>query len=94
MKRPEAEAGLKVRPRSREYAIATGKLEPWEEVIPFLEEQADQDDELKDSRRAEKEPSAGVLRFRLRRRRVLDRLAAEGGSTRPRPIQTRRRSGF
>jgi trigger factor len=76
--RPEAEARLKVDLVLGEYAKRQ-ELEPSdEEVIRFLEEQASQDDELK-GQVDELKKSQSARRYfasRLRRRRVLDRLAA------------------
>jgi trigger factor len=79
--RPDAEARLKVDLVLGEYAKRQD-LEPSDEdVIKFLEEQAGQDDELKDQV-GELKKSQSARRYfasRLRRRRVLDRLA-EGAS--------------
>jgi trigger factor len=75
--RPEAEARLKVDLVLGEYAKRQ-ELEPSDEdVTHFLEEQAGQDDELK-GQVGELKKSQSARRYfasRLRRRRVLDRLA-------------------
>jgi len=77
--RPAAEQRLKVDLVLGEYAKRQD-LEPSDEdVASFLEEQAGQDDELK-SQVEELKKSESARRYfasRLRRRRVLDRLAAE-----------------
>jgi len=74
--RPEAEARLKVDLVLGELARREG-LEPSDEdVLKFLQEQADQDEELK-GQIGELKKSAAARRYfasRLRRRRVLDRL--------------------
>jgi len=75
-RRPEAESRLKTDLVLAEFARREG-LEPSdEEAATFLEEQAAQDDELKEQV-AELKKSASARRYfasRLRRRRVLDRL--------------------
>jgi trigger factor len=74
--RPDAEARLKVDLVLAEYAKREN-LEPSDEdVTTFLEEQAAQDEELKDQMsELKKSPSARrYFASRLRRRRVLDRL--------------------
>jgi trigger factor len=75
--RPEAEARLKIDLVLGEYAKRQ-ELEPSdEEVMKYLEEQAAQDDELK-GQVDELKKSQSARRYfasRLRRRRVLDRLA-------------------
>jgi trigger factor len=77
--RPAAEQRLKVDLVLGEYAKRQD-LEPSdEEVVSFLEEQAGEDEELK-GQVAELKRSESAKRYfasRLRRRRVLDRLAAE-----------------
>jgi trigger factor len=79
--RPEAEARLKVDLVLGEYAKQQD-LEPSDEdVVRFLEEQAGQDDELK-GQVDELKKSQSARRYfasRLRRRRVLDRLADTAG---------------
>jgi trigger factor len=80
--RPEAEARLKVDLVLGEYAKRQD-LEPSDEdVLRFLEEQAGQDGELKGQvDELKKSPSARrYFASRLRRRRVLDRLAAGAGA--------------
>jgi trigger factor len=75
--RPEAEARLKVDLVLGEYAKRQD-LEPSDEdVVRFLEEQAAQDDELKGQVEELKKSQSARRYFasRLRRRRVLDRLA-------------------
>ncbi len=83
--RPEAEQRLKVDLVLDEYARREG-IEPTdEEVDQFLEEQAGRDDELSGSV-AELKRSASARRYfrsRLRRLRVLDRLAETAGSQAP-----------
>ncbi len=77
--RPAAEHRLKVDLVLGEYAKRQD-LEPSDEdVASFLEEQADQDDELKGQVEELKRSESARRYFasRLRRRRVLDRLAAE-----------------
>ena len=80
--RPEAEARLKVDLVLGEYAKRQ-ELEPSdEETVQFLEEQAGQDDELK-GQVEELRKSQSARRYfasRLRRRRVLDRLAERSGA--------------
>ena len=80
--RPEAESRLKVDLVLAEFAKREG-LEPSdEEVIKFLEEQAEQDEELK-TQVKELKKSASARRYfgsRLRRRRVLDRLLQISGA--------------
>jgi len=74
--RPEAEARLKVDLVLAEFARREGLDPSDEDVEKYLEEQAEQDDELK-GQVAELKSSASVRRYfasRLRRRRVLDRL--------------------
>jgi trigger factor len=79
--RPEAEARLKVDLVLGEYAKREG-LEPSDDdVVRFLEEQAEQDDELK-GQVDELKKSQSARRYfasRLRRRRVLDRLTEGAG---------------
>src|SRR5207237_6588913 len=74
-RRPEAEARLKVDLVLAEFAKREG-LEPTDEdVVKFLEEQAEQDEELK-TQVKELKKSASARRYfasRLRRRRVLRR---------------------
>jgi trigger factor len=75
-RRPDAEARLKTDLVLAEFARREG-LEPSDdETVSFLEEQAGQDDELKDQvAELKKSPSARrYFASRLRRRRVLDRL--------------------
>jgi trigger factor len=75
-RRPDAEARLKTDLVLAEFARREG-LEPSDdETVGFLEEQAGQDDELKDQvAELKKSPSAKrYFASRLRRRRVLDRL--------------------
>ena len=75
-RRPEAESRLKTDLVLAEFARREG-LEPSdEETARFLEEQAQQDDELKGQvAELQKSPSArSYFASRLRRRRVLDRL--------------------
>ena len=75
-RRPESESRLKTDLVLAEFARREG-LEPSdEEADKFLEEQAGQDDELKDQvGELKKSPSARrYFASRLRRRRVLDRL--------------------
>jgi trigger factor len=75
-RRPDAEARLKTDLVLAEFARREG-LEPTEdETVSFLEEQAGEDDELKDQvAELKKSPSARrYFASRLRRRRVLDRL--------------------
>ncbi len=83
--RPEAEQRLKVDLVLDEYARREG-IEPTdEEVDQFLEEQAGRDEELSGSV-AELKRSASARRYfrsRLRRLRVLDRLAETAGSQAP-----------
>jgi trigger factor len=83
--RPEAEARLKVDLVLGEYAKRQN-LEPSdEEVMQFLEEQAALDDELK-GQIDELKKSQSARRYfasRLRRRRVLDRLAEGAGASAP-----------
>jgi len=77
--RPAAEQRLKVDLVLGEYAKRQD-LEPSDEdVVSFLEEQAGQDDELKGQVEELKRSESARRYFasRLRRRRVLDRLAAE-----------------
>jgi FKBP-type peptidyl-prolyl cis-trans isomerase (trigger factor) len=74
--RPDAEARLKVDLVLAEYAKREN-LEPSDEdITTFLEEQAVQDEELKEQvSELKKSPSARrYFASRLRRRRVLDRL--------------------
>ena len=74
--RPEAEARLKVDLVLAEFARREGLDPSDEDVEKYLEEQAEQDGELK-GQVAELKASASVRRYfasRLRRRRVLDRL--------------------
>jgi trigger factor len=81
--RPEAEARLKVDLVLGEYAKRQ-ELDPSdEEVTRFLEEQAGQDDELKGQVDQLKKSQSARRYFesRLRRRRVLDRLAAGTGAS-------------
>ena len=79
--RPDAEARLKIDLVLAEFAKRES-LEPSDEdVTTFLEEQAAQDDELKDQV-AELKKSPGARRYfasRLRRRRVLERLVEVAG---------------
>jgi trigger factor len=78
--RPAAEQRLKVDLVLGEYAKRQD-LEPSDEdVLSFLEEQAGRDDELKGQVEELKRSQSARRYFasRLRRRRVLDRLAAEG----------------
>ena len=80
--RPEAEARLKVDLVLGEYAKRQ-ELEPSdEETVRFLEEQAGQDDELKGQVEELKKSQSARRYFasRLRRRRVLDRLAEGAGA--------------
>ncbi len=74
--RPDAEARLKVDLVLAEFARREG-LEPSDEdVLKYLQEQSEQDEELK-GQLAELKQSAAVRRYfasRLRRRRVLERL--------------------
>jgi trigger factor len=81
--RPEAEARLKIDLVLGEYAKRQA-LEPSdEEVVKYLEEQAAQDDELK-GQVDELKKSESARRYfasRLRRRRVLDRLAGGAETT-------------
>ena len=83
--RPEAEARLKVDLVLGEYAKRQN-LEPSdEEVMQFLEEQAALDGELK-GQVDELKKSQSARRYfasRLRRRRVLDRLAERAGASAP-----------
>jgi trigger factor len=77
--RPAAEQRLKVDLVLGEYA-KRNDLEPSdEEVVSYLEEQAGEDDELKGQVEELKRSESAKRYFasRLRRRRVLDRLAAE-----------------
>jgi trigger factor len=80
--RPEAEERLKVDLVLGEYAKQQ-ELEPSDEdVLRFIEEQAGQDDELK-GQLDELKKSQSARRYfasRLRRRRVLDRLAEPAGA--------------
>jgi trigger factor len=81
--RPEAEARLKIDLVLGEYAKRQD-LEPSDEdVMNFLGEQAGQDDELKGQvDELKKSPSARrYFASRLRRRRVLDRLAEGAGAS-------------
>jgi trigger factor len=80
--RPDAEARLKIDLVLAEFAKREG-LEPTDEdVIAFLEEQATQDDELKDQvAELKKSPSARrYFASRLRRQRVLERLLEVAGA--------------
>jgi trigger factor len=81
--RPDAEARLKVDLVLGEYAKRQG-LEPSdEEVMQYLEEQANEDDELK-GQVDELKKSESARRYfgsRLRRRRVLDRLVEVGAAS-------------
>src|SRR5438094_148818 len=80
--RPEAEARLKVDLVLAEFAKREG-LEPSDEdVIKFLEEQAEQDQELKTQVKELKKSTSARRYFasRLRRRRVLDRLLQIAGA--------------
>jgi FKBP-type peptidyl-prolyl cis-trans isomerase (trigger factor) len=80
--RPDAEARLKIDLVLAEFAKREG-LEPTDEdVIAFLEEQAAQDDELKDQvAELKKSPSARrYFASRLRRQRVLERLLEVAGA--------------
>jgi len=80
--RPEAEARLKVDLVLAEFAKREG-LEPSDEdVIKFLEEQAEQDQELKTQLKELKKSTSARRYFasRLRRRRVLDRLLQIAGA--------------
>src|SRR5437773_453300 len=80
--RPEAEARLKVDLVLAEFAKREG-LEPSDEdVIKFLEEQAEQDQELKTQDKELKKSTSARRYFasRLRRRRVLDRLLQIAGA--------------
>src|SRR5258708_5630711 len=82
--RPAAEQRLKVDLVLAEYAKRQD-LEPSDEdVASFLEEQAGQDDELKGQVEELKRSESARRYFasRLRRRRVLDRLAAEAPASR------------
>src|ERR1700693_5635465 len=103
--RPAAEQRLKVDLVLGEYAKRQ-ELEPSDEdVVSFLEEQAGQDDELKGQvEELKKSPSARrYFASRLRRRRVLDRLAegagapaspaGRGGCAGPGPRRPRRITG-
>src|SRR6266480_4677066 len=80
--RPEAEGRLKVDLVLAEFAKREG-LEPSDdEVVKFLEEQAEEDEELK-TQVKELKKSASARRYfasRLRRRRVLDRLLQIAGA--------------
>ena len=81
-RRPEAEARLKTDLVLAEFAKREG-LEPSDEdVVKFLEEQAQADDELKSPlAELKKSPSArSYFASRLRRRRALDRLLDIAGS--------------
>jgi trigger factor len=82
--RPAAEQRLKVDLVLGEYAKRQD-LEPSDQdVVSFLEEQAGEDDELK-GQVEELKSSESARRYfasRLRRRRVLDRLAAEAPASR------------
>src|SRR5437867_688717 len=74
--RPDAEARLKVDLVLAEFARREGLDPSDEDVLEFLEQQADQDEELK-GQVGELKQSASArsyFRSRLRRRRVLDRL--------------------
>jgi trigger factor len=74
--RPDATSRLKIDLVLGEFAKREGLDPSDEDVIAYLEEQAGQDEELKD-RLAELKKSAAARRYfasRLRRRRVLDRL--------------------
>lgn len=80
--RPDAEARLKIDLVLAEFAKRE-KLEPSDEdVVKFLEEQADADDELKDQvAELKKSPSARrYFASRLRRLRVLERLVEVAGT--------------
>jgi trigger factor len=84
-RRPEAESRLKTDLVLAEFARREG-LEPSdEETARFLEEQAQQDDELKGQvAELQKSPSArSYFASRLRRRRVLDRLVDIATSRHP-----------
>ncbi len=74
--RPDAEARLKVDLVLAEFARREGLDPSDEDVLEFLEQQADQDEELKGQvGELKQSPSArSYFRSRLRRRRVLDRL--------------------
>ena len=81
--RPDAEARLKVDLVLGEYA-RQNQLEPTdEEAMQFLEDQAGQDDELKDQVDELKQSQSARRYFasRLRRRRVLDRLTEGRGAS-------------
>ena len=81
--RPDAEARLKVDLVLGEYA-KQNQLEPTdEEAMQFLEDQAGQDDELKDQVGELKQSQSARRYFasRLRRRRVLDRLTEGRGAS-------------
>ena len=81
--RPDAEARLKVDLVLGEYA-KQNQLEPTdEEAMQFLEDQAGQDDELKDQVDELKQSQSARRYFasRLRRRRVLDRLTEGRGAS-------------
>lgn len=74
--RPDAEARLKIDLVIREFARREGIEPPEEEILTYMDEQADLDPELK-SQLAELKKSPSVRRYfasRLRRRRVLERL--------------------
>src|SRR5437867_1841446 len=74
--RPDAEARLKVDLVLAEFARREGLDPSDEDVLEFLEQQADQDEELNGQvGELKQSPSArSYFRSRLRRRRVLDRL--------------------
>jgi trigger factor len=77
--RPAAEQRLKIDLVLGEYAKRQDLEPSSEDVVSFLEEQAGQDDELKGQVEELKKSESARRYFasRLRRRRVLDRLAAE-----------------
>jgi trigger factor len=80
--RPDAESRLKVDLVLGEYAKREGLDPSDQDVIAYLEEQAGQDDELKEQLADLKKSSAARRYFasRLRRRRVLDRLVEVAGT--------------
>ena len=83
VQRPDAEARLKIDLVLAEFARREN-LEPSDEdVVAFLEEEAAQDDELKDQvTELKNSPSARrYFASRLRRRRVLERLLEVAGAT-------------
>ena len=82
VQRPDAEARLKIDLVLAEFARREN-LEPSDEdVVAFLEEEAAQDDELKDQvTELKNSPSARrYFASRLRRRRVLERLLEVAGA--------------